>query len=152
MRNWLRLPPPLRLAIPALVLVFNLCFVAVTAWFIISRDRGREIDRIQYQAQQQVAALASAASRLAPDSTENRNGFLQEAISFADAEDDVILAAVISRDRRVLYSTRAKQAELLEAIVDPQALPIIDRVLAGSRAQQIVINDRSVVAVHSITS
>jgi PAS domain S-box-containing protein len=152
MRNWLRLPPPLRLAIPALVLVFNLCFVAVTAWTIIAKDRDREIERIRHESEQQVAALASAASRLTSDTTENRSRSLQEQMSFADAEDDVIVAAVISRDRRVLFSTRAKQSELLEVIVDPQALPVIDRVLAGSRSEQVVIGHKSVVAVHSISS
>src|SRR3954467_211996 len=87
MRNWLRLPPPLRLAIPALVLVFNVCFVAVTAWTIIGRDRDREIERMRHQSAQQVAALATSAGRLPAGSIHDLARFLEDELSVANADE-----------------------------------------------------------------
>src|SRR5262245_19200364 len=104
MRNWLRLPPPLRLAIPALVLVFNLCFVTVTALTIIGRDRDREIARNSVQAAQQAERLArAAAEQLSDPEAKPQREFFRHELTFAGTEPDILFALLVTPDRQVLY-------------------------------------------------
>jgi PAS domain S-box-containing protein len=153
MRHWLRLPPPLRLAIPALVLVFNLCFVAVAAWMIINRDREREILRVRLQAAQQAARLAMAATeRLGAGRDETQGPLFQSELSFAGNGADVNQAVLISGDKRMLYSSTAviQKGRNLDAYLPEESVPMVVRVLGGGHAEQIVIGDESIVAAHPL--
>jgi PAS domain S-box-containing protein len=152
MRNWLRLPPPLRLVIPALVFIFNICFLAITAWTIIGRDRGREVARAQDEAAKQGARLTAAATEhLAAGKAESQKEHFQQELSFAATDPDVIMAVLVSADRRVVFSANPKQqGRNWEAVVETEAVPAIQRVLAGGPPEQLVLDATSVVAVHAV--
>jgi PAS domain S-box-containing protein len=154
MRNWLRLPPPLRLAIPALVLIFNLCFVAVTVWTIIGRDRVREIERGRAIAAGQAQRLAAAAAKnfVAGKAQGNVDLFQQE-LSFEVTDKEVKLAVLVSAERRAICGGKLEQhGRRLNSLVAPEAVPAIERVFAGGPAEQIVLDRTSVVAAHAVTS
>lgn len=152
MRNWLRLPPPLRLAIPALVLIFNLCFLAIAALAMIRRDRDREVAQVCSLAAQQAARLAAAAAdHLSGRQPGSQREFFQQELSFTGTDAGVLLAVLVTKDQRALYSAAPQQqGKSLEALLPPEAIPGLNRMLAGDTPQQIVLDHTSVVAVHPL--
>src|SRR6187402_2968742 len=154
MRNWLRLPPPLRLAIPALVLIFNLCFVAVTAWIIIAKDRVREIERGQINAAGHAERLATAAAEnFATGNPLVQGSLFQQELSFVAKDKEVILAVLVSADRRVICGGKTEQqGRNLNSLIAPEVVPAIERVFSGGPPAQIALDRTSVVAAHAVAS
>lgn len=154
MRNWLRLPPPLRLAIPALVLIFNLCFLAVTATIIIKRDRAREVERVRTHATQQVSRLAAAAAEhLSNGRAESQKEFFQHELTFAGTDADVLVAVLVAADLKVLYSDKpGQEGHSLKTVLPKAAIPTVESVLAGRKPEQVVLDHTSVVAAYPLSS
>lgn len=152
MQPWLRLPLPLRLTIPALVLAFNVCFVAVTAYTIIGRDRDREVVRTQGYASVQAARLAAAAfEHLGEGKSETQKEFFQHELSFLGTDPGILWAVLASADHRILFSAKSDLAgESLKEVLTGDAARMVTRVLAGGGAEQAVQGRDSVVAAHPV--
>jgi PAS domain S-box-containing protein len=136
------------------VLVFNLCFLAVTAFTIIGRDRERQIDRILNEAAQNAARLEQAArDHLGGDKEESQRQLFAHELVFAGTDKSLLLALVIAPDRTVLHGVRPDQAgRNFEALLPVDAVPLVDRVLARGNAEQMVLPDESsVVAARSLS-
>jgi PAS domain S-box-containing protein len=153
MRNWLRLPPPLRLTIPALVLAFNLFFVIVTAWTIIRRDQTREVERVQTQAARQANRLAETASIYLSGggAVEARPDFFQHELSFLGTNTAVRVGMLVGSDKRVLQSADVKEVgRPLDQLVPAAAHAAVERVFAGGGPEQVVVGREAVVAIHAL--
>lgn len=152
MRPWLRLPLPLRLTIPALVLAFNVCFVAVTAYTIISRDNDREVVRVRENAAVQAARLAEAAfQHLGEDKSETQKEFFQHELSFVGTDPGIRWAVLASADQRVLFSAKNDLAgQSMKEVLSGDALRAVTRVLAGGGPEQSVKAGDAVVAAHPV--
>ncbi len=152
MRNWLRLPPPLRLAIPALVLIFNLCFVALTALLITKRDRERKIDRIESRGEQRATRLAVAAAKwLTSGKPGAQAPALPEDWPVLDDGSGAERVLLVSTQRLVLFSTGADQrGRRMEHVMSAEAIPVISQSLDTGDPEQIVIGGESAVTVQPL--
>lgn len=106
MKAWLRFPLPLRLTIPVLVLAFNVCFVAATAYTVIRRDRDRELQRIRAHASQQTQRLAmAAAEHLKEGNPPSQKEFFKHELGFLGTDPSIQHALVADAQQRIIYST-----------------------------------------------
>ena len=90
MSSWLSFPPPLPLAIPVVVLLFNAGFVGITATVILSRDKQREIQRVGDLAKHDAKELSrSAREHLGPGKTPEDERILRHELDFAGSNPRV---------------------------------------------------------------
>lgn len=102
--NWLRHPPPLRVSIPLLVLVFNLCFLCITTYLIFLREQDREIVR----AITNTKSLASRLATISQKHSDSHNLPSREEIDLVSKDYWVRWSAICDQDGTVLYSTRSE--------------------------------------------
>lgn len=144
--NWLRHPPPLRVSIPLLVLVFNLCFLCVTAYLIHLREQDRETTRA-------LINTKNLASRLA--AMTHKHGDLksmpsQEEVDFVSKDYWVLWSAICDREGIVTYSTKAELiGQPLRTFASVSVVEGLATALKSNAPQAFAIDHDSTVAIHT---
>lgn len=143
--NWLRHPPPLRVSIPLLVLVFNLCFLCVAAYLIYLRDQERETVRALNNTKILASRLASIAHRYdlpkgIPPNAEN---------DFASKDYWVQWSAICSPNGTVIYSTKSELiGKPLHSFAHPRVETSLATAFHDNSAQSFTLDTNSTVALH----
>ena len=152
MKAWLRFPLPLRLTIPVLVLAFNVCFVAATAFTVIRRDRAREVQRISsYSAQQALRLASAAAEHLAEGSPGPQREFFKHELAFLGTDPSIRWALVTSPDHSILYSSKEElRGGTLKDLLDDERQLTVTRALEQQSVQQSLKEGEFVVTAHPV--
>ena len=99
---WQRFPPPLRISIPLLMLVFSLGFVTLNTWLLLKSDLRNAEDRVIDQAERTAARLAELVSTKAGN---NESG-IQREVAFLARDPRVHWAVICNQDNIIAFSTR----------------------------------------------
>lgn len=142
--NWLRHPPPLRLSIPLLVLVFNLCFLCVTSYLIYLRETERETER----AQNNTRILASRLATIIRKHGDLKNTPSQEDVDFVSKDYWVRWTAICNPEGIVTYSTNPELiGQPLHAFASVKITEQLKTVFRTRTPQAFSLNRDSTIAI-----
>ncbi|CAN5779811.1 hypothetical protein BH11VER1_BH11VER1_22570 [soil metagenome] len=143
--NWLRHPPPLRVSIPLLVLVFNLCFLCVTAYLIHLRDQERETDRALSNTRLLASRLATVVHRY----DQSQGAPSKEESDIASKDYWVQWSVICTADGIVTYSSKSELiGKPLTSFAHAKVADSLATAFQSKNAQSFILNQDSTVALH----
>lgn len=144
--NWLRHPPPLRLSIPLLVLVFNLCFLCLTAYLIHLREQERETARALVNTRN----LASRLGAMTHKSGDLKNMPSQEEVDFVSKDYWVQRSVICDSEGIVTYSTKSELiGQPLRSFAPAKVIEGMATAFKSKTPQSFAIDHDSTVAIHT---
>ncbi|WP_075089692.1 hypothetical protein [Verrucomicrobium spinosum] len=103
---WQRFPPPLRISIPLLMLVFSLGFVTLNTWLLLRSDLRLAEDRVIDQAERTAARLAEMVSSRQGTSEAD----LKRELAFLGRDPRVHWAVICNQDQTIVFTTQTQEA------------------------------------------
>jgi PAS domain S-box-containing protein len=120
---WQRFPPPLRISIPLLMLVFSLGFVTFNTWLLLRSDLRIAEDRVIDQAERTAARLAEmVSSRQGTNETD-----LKRELAFLGRDPRVHWAVICNQDQTIVFTTQTQEGWLGQpaaSSLPPQAMAL----------------------------
>lgn len=140
-----RQPPPLRVSIPLLVLIFNLCFLCVTAYLLHLREQDREVAR----ALNTTKSLAFRLATMALKHADREDIPFQEDIDFISKDSWVLWTAVCNGDGIITYSIQRDQIGLpLSSIAPAMVSEKVSMALKDNSPKLFALDLDSTFAIH----
>lgn len=140
-----RQPPPLRVSIPLLVLVFNLCFLCVTAYLLHLREQDREVSR----ALNTTKGMASRLAAMALKHAEREDIPFQEDIDFISKDNWVLWTAVCNSDGIITYSTQpGRIGQPISSVAPAKVSQEVGIALKDNTPKVFTLDLESTVAIH----
>ena len=99
---WQRFPPPLRISIPLLMLIFSLGFITFNTLLLLKSDLRRAEERVLEQSQRSAARLAEMLAAR----TVSAEGALRRELLFLNRDPGVHWVAICNQENAVVSSTK----------------------------------------------
>ncbi len=142
--NWLSYPAPLRVSIPLLVLVFNLCFLCVTSYLLHLREQDREIARALYSTRNMAVNLAAADMQ----STVEKVSAIQNKIDLLTKDNWVLWVAVCSAEGKITFSTKPDQiGQPIKSVSPDRVAEVVSSALKDKSPKSFALDHISTFAI-----